>query len=504
MSDFNITKQILEDSHEILLTVEVAPERVEKEVRATAKKLGKKIRVPGFRPGKAPASIVITRLGRDYILQEVAEEMIDEAHQAAIETVEDEVASGAALRDIQLDPLTFEFVAPLKPEVDLGDYRDLRVEVPEVDEAEVLKLVDEGLKHLLEQNKVWTPVEDRPVQYGDLVTLGIKLIIDGEEVLNEEEWDFIPSEEDYTLAPEFDANIVGMELGEKKRFTLTFPEDAASKWAGKEGEFEVEVKSIKAEELPELTDELVAETTEFETVEEFKALLEETIRAQLEAEQEEEFQEKLWDSIKEKATLRYAPATLYQEVERLEAEREDLYKSYGFDSIDELLRLQGKTREEYRKELEPQARRRLEEGLVLDEIIAQEKLDASDYEVEQYIRDAGLEEEDEKRLIDRLKEDVYYNLYIRMLVLRKKARELLDAIARGEEVPEPGQHPVEEAPEAPVEDAADGESEAVAVEALQEEEVATETEAGEEDGEKDVAEESAGEEETEEVEEASE
>ena len=504
MSDFNITQQILEDSHEILLTVQVAPERVDKDLRAMARKLGKKVRIPGFRPGKAPVNIVIARLGRDYILQEVAEALIDEAHEAAIEAVKDMVASGAALRDIKLTPLTYEFVAPLKPEVDLGDYRDIRVPVEEIDEAEVLKLVDEELVNLREQNKVWTPVEDRPVQYGDLVTLGIKLTVDGEEELNEEEWDFIPSETDYTMSPEFDAAIVGMSLGESKTFTLTFPEDAVSKWAGKEGTFEVEVKAIKAEELPELTDEFVAENTEYATVEEFKSSLEEAVRAHLESEQDREFQKKLWEAIKEKATIRYAPATLHNEVERLEAEREDIYKSYGFESTDELLKLQGKSREQYREELEPEAKARLEEELVLDKVVEEEKLDASDYELEQYIRGAGLGEEDEKRLIDRLKEDVYYQLYIKMLVLRRKAHELLTAIARGEEVPEPGQHPVEEAPEEPEEAAAAEEAEASAEDEESDEaaEEAVEEEAlGEESAEE---EETGEEEETEEADEASE
>ncbi len=503
MSDFNITKQILEDSHEILLTAEVAPERVEKEVRATAKKLGRKVRIPGFRPGKAPINIVIARLGREYILQEVAEALIDEAHQAAIETVKDEVSDGAALKNITLEPLTYEFVAPLKPEVDLGDYRSLRVPVEEVDEAKVLKLVDEEIANLLDQNKVWAPVEDRPVQYGDLVTLGIKLTVDGEEELNEEEWDFIPSETEYTMSPEFDANIVGMELGEKKTFTLTFPEDAVSKWAGKEGEFEVEVKAIKAEERPELTDEFIAENTDNATVEEFKEALEEGVRAHLESEKEQEFQKKLWEAIKEQATIKYAPATLDNEVERLEAEREDIYKSYGFESTDELLKLQGKSREEYREELRPEAKNRLEEELVLDEVIAKEKLDASDYEVEAYIRGAGLDEKDEKRLIERLKEDVYYQLYIKMLVLRRKAHKLLSAIARGEDVPEPGQHPVEEAPEEPEEDAeTEAEDEEASEEVVEEEEVVVEAE--EEAASEPEADESDEAEETEEADDASE
>ncbi len=294
-----------------------------------------------------------------------------------------------------------------------------------------------------------------------------------------------------------------MELGEKKTFTLTFPDDAVSKWAGKEGEFEVEVKAIKAEERPELTDEFIAENTDNATVEEFKEALEEGVRAHLESEKEQEFQKKLWEAIKEQATIKYAPATLDNEVERLEAEREDIYKSYGFESTDELLKLQGKSREEYREELRPEAKNRLEEELVLDEVIAKEKLDASDYEVEAYIRGAGLDEKDEKRLIERLKEDVYYQLYIKMLVLRRKAHKLLSAIARGEDVPEPGQHPVEEAPEEPEEDAeTEAEDEEASEEVVEEEEVVVEAE--EEAASEPEADESDEAEETEEADDASE
>ena len=506
MSDFNITKQILEDSHEILLTAEVVPERVQKELRAMAKKMGKRVRIPGFRPGKAPVNIIISRLGRDYLLQEVADDMIDEAHQAAIETVMDEVSGGAALRDIRLEPLSFEFVAPLKSEVDPGDYRSIRIDAEEVDDEKVQEMVADELENIQDQNKVWTPVEDRPVQYGDLVTLGIKMTIDGEEELNEEEWDIIPSETDYTMSPEFDANVAGMTLGESKTFTLTFPEDAASKWSGKEGEFEVEVKTIKAEELPELTDDLVAENSDYETIEAFIESSEISIREGLEAEAEREFQRKMLEALKEGATIRYAPATLYQEVQRLEAEREDIYKSYGFESTEELLKLQGKTREQYLAELEPEAKARLEEELLLDEIVKREKLDASDYELAQYIRGAGISPEDAEKFVQRLEDDEYYRLYILMLVLRRKAHDLLTAIARGEDVPEPGEHPVEEAPEEPEEEAEESdeideaESEDAEAEIVEEEETIVVAE----DAEGDVVEEDVVEEETEEADEASE
>ena len=454
MSDYKINKQILEDSHELLVTVEVPQERVEKELRSLAKKMGKRMNIPGFRPGKAPIQLIIARLGRDYLLQELADELADKAFEEAFATVEtEEITPGAELRSTTLEPLTYEFALPLRPDVDAGDYRSIRVPVEEVDEARINELVEKEIENFRSQNKLWKPADDRPVQYGDLVTMGIKLTVDGKEELNQEEWDLVPSETDYTLTPEFDANIAGMTEGEKKTFTITFPDDGSTTWAGKEGVFEVEVKAIKAEELPELTDEMVNENTEHETVDAFVQAVKEAARAQLERETETQFEGQLLEALKSGATLRYAPKTLAQEVDRLEAEREDIYKSYGFETTDELLKLQGKTREQYLQELEPQARARLEEELLLDAVAEKEQLDVSDYELEKYIRDAGLEEAQTQNLLKRLKEDDYYRLYIRQLLLRKKAHALLAAIARGEDVPEPGQHPVEEAPAEPEEDA---------------------------------------------------
>lgn len=498
MSDYKINKQILEDSHELLVTVEVPQERVEKELRLLAKKMGKRINIPGFRPGKAPVQLIIARLGRDYLLQELSEELADDAFKEAFATVEpEEITPGAELRSTTLEPLTYEFALPLRPDVDAGDYRSIRVPLEEVDEARVDELVEKEIENFRSQNKLWKPVEDRPVQYGDLVTMGIKLTVDGKEELNQEEWDLVPSETDYTLTPEFDANIVGMAVGEKKTFTITFPDDGTTTWAGKEGVFEVEVKAIKAEELPELTDELVNENTEHETVDAFVQAMKEAARAQLERETETQFEEQLLEALKSGATLRFAPKTLAQEVERLEAEREDIYKSYGFETTEELLKLQGKTREQYLQELEPQAKSRLEEELLLDAVAEKEQLDVSDYELESYIRDAGLEEEQTQELLARLKEDDYYRLYIRQLLLRRKAHELLTAIARGEDVPEPGQHPVEEAPEQPEEES-EAEEEDADVEASEEETSDAEKETSSQ------PEENAKAEETEEIDDASE
>ena len=478
MSELNITQQILEDTNELLLRVEVPQDRVDAELRKLAKKLGRRIRIPGFRPGKAPVNLIIARLGREYLLEELAESMVEDIFKEALDTLdEDELVPGAVLKNIELEPLAYEFVVPLKPKADPGDYRSIRVPLEPVDEAKVLELVDKEVHHLLESNRVWNPVE-RPVEYGDLVTVSIKMTVDGETEIDQDEWEFIPDADVPMLSPEFDAAIVGMTPGEKKTFTIDFPEDSDSPWAGKTAEFEVEVKGIKTEELPELTDELVAENTEFETAEAFKKAVESGVRAYLESEAKQKFDAELFEKLREGATIRYAPATLAREVELLKQEREDIYKAYGFESTQQLLDLQGKSMEEYQKELEPDARARLEERLLLDAVAEREQFEVSPYELEQYIRDAGLDDAKTEELLQALETEEDYREFIRGFVLRRKAFELLEAIAKGKEVPAPGEHPVKEAP--------------AETEASDEPETPAEAEALPEEAEKEVEEEDAG------------
>ena len=446
MSELKITQQILEDSHELLLHVEVPQDRIEPRLRQLAKKYGRKMRIPGFRPGKAPIQLIIARLGRKALVQEIAKDIVNEIYQEAVDMVdrEDALFSLGYLRDMELEPLIYEFAVPLQPQVTLGDYRHTGIQAEPVDEADVLRLVDQGLQELRDRNKVWRPVE-RPVQYGDLVTLSMSMEMETEggkeSVLDEKEWEFMPNESNPTLSPEFDASIVGMEPGEEKTFTITFPE-GIGQWSGKTATFHVKVLGVKTQELPELTDDLVAENTEFETVEDLKDAIAANVRAVTLRENEEKALVELFEKLRGEATFRYSPAILTQGIETLAKEREKIYYTYGIESTEQLLKLQGKSWDEYQEELKPHARERLENELILEAIGEAEQFPVSDAEMEQTIRDSDLEEETKQELLQSLKEKPAYRDHVRKVVLRRKALRFLKALLRGKEVPEPGQHEI--------------------------------------------------------------
>lgn len=444
-TDLKITQQEL-DNQQILLTIEVPQEQVEKELRTTARRMSNSFRFHGFRPGKAPYHVVVQRLGREALLDEVAEKLSDQIFIQALERAGLKPYAQPVLREITYDPLTYVIEIPMAPDVDPGDYRSIRIPAEEVDEAELDRRVQAEIDHILEEHTTWVPVE-RPVQYGDLVTISIRVTVDEEVVLENDDWDIVPDEEEYTLAPEFDAAFIGMEVGESKSFSAHFPEEGGSAWAGQEGHFEVEVKGIKAEEAPVLDDELAAEVSNFETAEEWRQDVREHMRSHLEEEAERRFEEKLEEALLAQATLSYPPAAVDREINMREAEQENVLKAYGFDDLEEYLDITGRTREEFREELRPGAERRLKRNLIFEAIAEAEQFPASDYEQRQYLSDI-LEPGDPEldHYLDVLERDEDYRQFIRGILLRRKAHDFMLAVARGEEVPAPGEHVADEAP----------------------------------------------------------
>lgn len=446
MTDLKITQQKLEDQ-QILLNIEVPEERVDKAMHTMAKKLARQLRIPGFRPGKAPYHVVVARIGREAMLEEVADEIGQDIFKEALEVTEIEPYGQANLKDVTFDPLVYQIEIPQPPEVEPGDYRSLRVPYEAPGDEATDQAYQEQIDAIREQHKTWVPVE-RPIEYGDLVTISLKVTVDDEVVLENDDWDVMPDEEDYTLVPEFDAAFIGMSVGETKTFMANFPEDADNPWAGQQGTFEIEIKGIKSEELPELTDDLAQELGGYETFDALKQDILDHVTQHLSNDAESEYLATVLEAMVEAATLSYPPIALENEIDILISERESFYRAYGFESTEELLEVQGITMAEYREELRPAAQSRLERQLVLDAIAEREQFEVSDYELEQYLlKVVGQDPEQFKTMLKQTATNDEYREFISVFVKREKAEDLMLAIARDEEVPAPGEHPVEEAPE---------------------------------------------------------
>lgn len=386
------------DDHQLDLTIQLGPERTGQALQRAARIVSKKARIPGFRPGKAPYATLLRMFGKEGLLNEILDDLGQEVYKEALEAKEFEPYGQAALEDVTFDPVTFKLVVPLRPTADLGDYSDLRVAAPavEVGEADVDAVLEQARAARMTLETV-----DRPAAFGDTVLVDIKGTVGENTIMDNHDWELTLRGESGWL-PGFDEAFVGLSAGDEKSFELTYPEDSASRYKGQVASFQATVKAVKAKVLPEVTDAFVQQLGDYTDVADFRARkLAELIAART-AEAEAELTDQAVDALIARATLAYPPAAVEDIVDDMVHDMEQRLSNIGY-SMNDSLRLQGKTMDSYRAELRPVAERRLKGQLALLELAKREGIEVTAEEQQAELERMVSEVEDEAQA-DRLRE----------------------------------------------------------------------------------------------------
>lgn len=430
-----ITTEPLEN-RQLRLTIEVDEERTQQAMRQAARQIAQQVNVPGYRKGKAPYEVVVQRFGEDTVRREAAEKLFEAAYKEAVKQEGIEPYAPGTLDEAELRPVTFTFTVPLPPTVDLGHYRDYRLEARQAQVPE--EEVHQALEQIREQNAILELV-DRAAALGDGVVIDlVGRTAAGAEFFKGDAIRILLDAASTDPAPGFAEALVGMKAGEERTFTLTLPADfAREELRGQEAGFTVKMNEVYESILPALDDDLARTVGSFDSFEE----LETQARAQLQqAAQEkanEEYAEQVLQAIIEQAQVEYPPMMLNRELDEVVKEVEQAVKSQLRLSMEDFLRFQNKTLEELRKELEPRAAARLKRALVLGEIITLEGLEVNEEEVGARIEEAsipwGVRADDVRAS---LSSDAGRQA-MRTRLLANKAVQRLIAIAKGE-APEPG------------------------------------------------------------------
>jgi len=259
----------------VTLEITVSEDEVRRALGSAVRRLGQRYTVPGFRKGKAPRLILENYVGREIIYDEAIRDFVPKAYEAALEEtnlipLEDPAFEG--LDDADLDsgePLTFKARMTVKPEVKLGDYKSIKLdrEKREVTEADI----DRVLENLRDQRGEFVSTERTTAQAGDLVTVSIEAMVDGErlEEISVDDTQ-VPVGMGY-LMEGIDEEIEGMTVGEPKSVTAVLPEGFyIEELAGHDVTFNIIVKDIKVKQLPELDDEFAKDFGETKTLEELR------------------------------------------------------------------------------------------------------------------------------------------------------------------------------------------------------------------------------------------
>ena len=415
---------------EVTLRIAMEPEDEEPFISRSYRSVVNQVRIPGFRPGKAPRSIVERHVGRAVLVQEALDFMVPETLDQVLKEENFEAFSEPQLEILETEPVSFKAVVPLEPLVELGEYRALRLErqPAEVTDSQV----DEVIEQLRQEAAPWEPAE-RPVEFGDLVSLDITGTIAGEQAINDQGVDFVPQLDNPVPVPGFSVYLEGMSEGQEKEFTLTIPEDHhQAEYAGKECHLQVRVLSVKVKNLPELDDEFAKGVRDgYESVEALTAF----VRGQLTTTAEKASLRQLErDSLEELVKLAtiQASALIYQrELDGMFEERERAMRNQRLD-MDTYLSYIGKTEEEWREQLKPQADQRLNTYLVLRKLAREESIDVSSEEIQGEIESMMSESEGSEEATRQALSSDSAKDSIRSMIFNRKVLQRLVQIVEGQ------------------------------------------------------------------------
>ena len=376
---------------QVVLTVELDESDLEPSLERSYRRVVNRVVIPGFRKGKAPRYLVQNYIGREALIQESLEFIVQDALDKAVKEHDLEVFGEPELDLVETDPVSFRATLPLEPLVDLGDFRGLRLQPAPVEATG--KQVDEVIERLRYDSAPWEPVE-RGVKFGDLVTLDVKGVIEGDDVIDDKGVDFIPNQDNLSPFPGFSVYLEGMTKDDAREFTLTVPEDySQTTLAGKECRFVVKALEIKEKGLADLDDEFAKGVGEgYETMDELRTSILDDLEEQSERAAQRELESRALEDVIKGTSIQMPELAMDREIDQMMDEQVHAQHNRHVD-MDEYLQNVGKSRDELKDELRPAAQERLTRYLVLRELAKQEEIEVStddvDAEVERLSSGAG-------------------------------------------------------------------------------------------------------------------
>jgi trigger factor len=412
--------------------VKVPAADVEKATSRAARALAKEMRMPGFRAGKAPASLVIQRVGFNTVLQEAIREALPEWYELAlfdsdVSPIGDPDIEMVSTPEEEGGSLEFKFTVGVRPAAELGTYKGLEVgkeekEVPdEIVDTEVER-VREGFARLEQV--------ERASAEGDSLLIDFEGFTDGSAFQGGAAEDYLLGLGSGQLIEGFEEQLVGASAGEEREVKVTFPADyQAEHLAGKDAIFKVKVKEVREKVLPELDDDFASDASEFDTLEELRADIREKVGTALDSRAEEDFRIAAIDAAVEAATVdvpdELATARATERWERMERQ----LAGRGMDP-NAFLQMQGKTRDELIEETKPDAEKELKREAVVTAIAEAEAIEVSEEEmVEALEHSAEHERTTPEKLLERLRQSGRDSM-IREDIRARKAIELVADAAK--------------------------------------------------------------------------
>jgi trigger factor len=370
------------DPVKVKLTVEVEPKRVKQAFDRAARELAKQVHLPGFRPGKAPRRLLEQRLGDGAIAQAAMEASLSDYYAEALQAEELEPVAQPEV-DVEsfdeTDGARFTATVEIRPEIDPPDHTGISVTFPdfEVDEDEV----DEQLQSLRERFAEVDEVE-REARTGDMVTLDLKVEVDGEILEDATVEDALYEVGSEGVTPKLDEEVVGKEAGDEFSYDDELPE-GYPEHGGKPATFHVTVKDVREKTLPDLDDDLATTASAFDTLDELKADIRNTLLARRVQEGQHEIRGRIVEAYLARVDVPLPESMVDGEVEARMQRLQSQAEQYGM-TVEDILGAEGTDRAAWEADQRTQAENGVKAQLVLDALARKLEigLDAGDLDQE--------------------------------------------------------------------------------------------------------------------------
>ena len=292
------------DTNKVELEVQISPEAFEDALQKAYLNARKKINVPGFRKGKAPRKLIEKEYGENVFFEDAVNLIYGPEADAAVKEAGLELVARPDVEITAVDKatgVTMKITCITKPEVEVKDYKGMEVEktVKEVTDEDI----DRELKKLQDKAVRIVTVDDRAAETGDTVTIDFEGFKDGVAFDGGKAEDFELELGSGQFIPGFEEAIAGHSIGEQFEINVTFPEEyQVADLAGAPAVFKINLKAISKKELPEIDDDLISETTEFDTLDEFKADAKKKLEEANEKQADNEVETALFDKLVDNMT----------------------------------------------------------------------------------------------------------------------------------------------------------------------------------------------------------
>ncbi len=377
-----------DNANEVKLELTVEASKFDEAIKKVYFKSAKYFNIPGFRKGKAPMNIVEKYYGKEIFYEDAFNEVAPDAMEEAVKENNLEVVSRPDIEVTQIgkgQDLIFTAVMQTKPEAKLGKYKGIEIKKIEYNVTD--EDIEHELGHMQEHNARMITVEDRPVESGDTATIDFEGFVDGKAFEGGKAEGHELTIGSNTFIPGFEDQIIGMKIDEEKDINVKFPDEYFSKdLAGKDATFKVKVHEIKRKELPELDDEFAKDVSEFDTLKELKEDIKKKQEKQNKDKEKYETEDAVIKAIVENMEVEIPLGMIETETENMLKDFEQRISYQGI-KLEQYLNMLGKTRDEMKKEYEPQAIEGIKSRLALEAVIKAEKIEANDEEIDEKLKE---------------------------------------------------------------------------------------------------------------------